>query len=88
MEIKSIVVVLAGITILYAGVLTLADDLETGVGMIVLGGMLAAMLLWKPFRRWYSRADTRGGSPKSGEGKKRVHLKAVDGNHEDRPTYH
>lgn len=82
MDMKSIGTILAGATILYAGILTLADDLYVGVGMVMAGGVIAALPIW---RAMWKPAASPGKFPT--KGKRKTHLKVVD-EHDKHPTYH
>jgi hypothetical protein len=88
MEKKLIFSVLGGATLVYGGILTLADDLEAGVTMVVVGGLLAAIPLWRVFRHFWNPSGARIESPKTGKRKKKDHLKIVVRDEEERPTYH
>ena len=49
MNIGSVSIVFLGVIILYAGVLSLATDLYVGVGMMIAGGVLVVIPLWRFF---------------------------------------
>ena len=89
MNIKSISIIFTGVIILYAGVLSLADDLYVGVGMMISGSVLAIIPLWNAFVHW---RNLSGGTTKyavnTGKRKKTRHLKIVKREEEERPTYH
>lgn len=82
---KSISLILLGATIVYAGVLSLADDFMIGVGMVILGGILAAVPAWKAFRSWKQPEDPKRFSTR---GKRKTRLTIVEDNKDKRPTYH
>jgi len=88
---KQICITLMGVTFLYAGLLSLADDLYVGIGMMIGGIILTVKPLWKTFL--HSR-KLSSGSPRSAartrKVKRKVHLSVVngEGEEEDRPTYH
>jgi hypothetical protein len=87
MDIKQIAMVFVGVTLLYAGVLSLAEDLYVGGGMIIGGGALTVIPLRKAFVRF--RSQSGGGGPlKTRKGKRKEHLRVVKREEEDRPTYH
>jgi hypothetical protein len=83
MDLKFICTILAGITVLYAGILSLADDSTVGAGMVVLGGMVAAAPIWRTLRK-PKAGSTRRTAAKS---KRKTHLKVVD-DRDKPPTYH
>jgi hypothetical protein len=89
MDIKSISKIFVGVIILYAGALSLADDLYVGVGMMISGSVLGVIPLWKAFFRY---RNLSGGATeyavKTGKRKKKRHLKVVEREEEERPTYH
>ena len=82
MDMKSICTILAGATILYAGILSLADDVYVGAGMVTVGGMVVAMPTWRAMRK---PTAAPGKSP--AKGKRKTHLKVVN-DRNDHPTYH
>jgi hypothetical protein len=89
MNIRSISTIIVGVIILYAGVLSLADDLYVGVGMMIGGCVLALIPIWKTFLR--SRNLSGGATKyavKTGKRKKKRHLEVVKRQEEERPTYH
>jgi len=88
MEKKLIFSILVGVTFIYGGILTLTDDMEVGVTMMVVGGILATIPLWRAFRHSRNPSATRTGSPKTRKRKKKDHLKVVRREEEERPTYH
>ena len=88
MEIELIFSILGGVTLLYGGILTLTDDLVAGVTMVVVGGLVAAIPLWRVFRHFWNPSGTRTDSPKTRKRKKKGHLKVVNREEEERPTYH
>jgi len=81
--------VLVGAVLLYAGVLSLADDLYVGVGMMISGSVLIVLPLWKAF---VHSPNSSSGSVRhvvtTGKQKKKRHLKVVKRQEEERPTYH
>ncbi len=86
---KQISMVFTGIILLYAGVLSLADDLYVGVGMMIGGSVLTVILLWAAF----FRSRNPSGRPtryaaKTGKRKKKRRLEVVKREEEERPTYH
>jgi hypothetical protein len=89
MNIKSISIIFVGVILIYAGVLSLAEDLYVGVGMMIGGGVLALTPIWRIFLR--SR-NLSGGATRyavnTGKQKKTRHLKIVKREEEERPTYH
>ena len=86
---KLISLFLVGATLAYAGVLSLVDSLYVGLGMVLVGGLLSVLPTWKAVRQYWNPAGRRGGfSSRVGKGRKNVHLKVVQGNREDPPTYH
>jgi len=82
---KSISLILLGATIVYAGVLSLADDFMIGVGMAVLGGIPAAVPAWRAFHRGKPPEDPTRFST---GGKRKTRLTIVEDNKDRRPTYH
>lgn len=81
--------VFVGILLLYAGVLSLATDLYVGIGMMIAGGVLVVI----PLSRFFvaSRKLSGGSSGhavKTGKRKRKGHLKVVEREEEERPTYH
>ena len=81
--------VFVGVTLLYAGVLSLADHLYVGVGMMIGGSALIVITLWKAFFR--SRNLSGGGTryaAKTGQRKKKRHLEVVKREEEQHPAYH
>lgn len=78
-----------GVTFLYAGVLSLADDLYVGIGMMIGGIILTVIPLWKAFSHFrnLSSGSTRYAA-KTRKVKRKGHLRVVNGKKEDRPTYH
>jgi hypothetical protein len=89
MNMKQLAMVFAGITLLYAGVLSLADDLAVGVAMTIGGSVLAVIPIWKAFA--HSRnlsGGSTGHAVKTGKKKTKRHLKVVKREEEERPTYH
>ena len=87
---RGILLIFAGAVLFYAGILTTADSLQVGAGMMIIGGLLIAAPAWQALRRFWSPAKPWPGSAgKSGKRKKKPHLKVVNGNEEnDHPTYH
>jgi hypothetical protein len=89
MNIRSISTIIVGVIILYAGVLSLADDLYVGVGMMIGGSVLAVIPLWNAFVHWRHRC---GGATENivntGKREKKRRLKVVKREEEERPTYH
>jgi hypothetical protein len=89
MNIRSISTIIVGVIILYAGVLSLADDLYVGVSMMIGGSVLAVIPLWNMFVHW---RNLTGGATryavKTGKRKKKSHLKVVKREEDERPTYH
>jgi hypothetical protein len=89
MNIKSISTIFLGVILLYAGVLSLTEDLYVGVGMMIGGSVLAVMPLWNAVIHW---RNLSGGATqyavKTGKRKKKSHLKVVKREEEERPTYH
>jgi membrane protein implicated in regulation of membrane protease activity len=89
MEVKLVLSILLGVTVFYAGILTLADDTEAGIAMMAAGTLVTAMPLWKAFRRFKKPPGTGTDSLQSGKRKRAVHLRVVRPEEEDeRPTYH
>ena len=85
MDLKSISIILVGVTVIYAGILSLADDFYVGIGMVIIGGIFSAIPIWKAV----SRQKVQSGPKKPPAGRKRkVHLKVVDRENEERPTIH
>ena len=89
MDIRSISIVLLGVIVLYAGVLSLATDLYVGVGMMIAGGVLVVIPHWRVFvpSRKLSRGSS-GHAVTTGKRKRKRHLKVVEREEEERPTYH
>jgi hypothetical protein len=86
---KQISIILVGATLIYAGVLSLADDLYVGVGMMIAGIILTVMPLWKTVVHFQnSSSGSTAYVAKTRKDKRKVHLRVVDGGKEDRPTYH
>jgi membrane protein implicated in regulation of membrane protease activity len=85
MDLRSISLILLGTTIVYAGVLSLADDFMIGVGMVILGGFLTSVLAWRAFRRLKPPEDPKRFSTR---GKRKTRLTIVEDNKDRRPTYH
>jgi hypothetical protein len=85
---KQISIMFMGIILFYAGVLSLADELYAGVGMMIGGSVLVVMPLWKAFFRSRNLSGGATGSVKTGKRKKKGHLKVVKREDEERPTYH
>ncbi len=88
MEKKLIISILVGATFVYGGILTLNDDREVGLTLVVVGGLLVAIPLWNWFRYFRSLSATRNEPPKAGKRKKKSHLKVVRKDEDERPTYH
>jgi hypothetical protein len=89
MKSLSILSILAGVTILYGGILTLTDDMEAGVTMVVVGGLLAAIPLWSAFGCFRNPPATRTEPPESRKRKRKDHPRVVRREEEEeRPTYH
>jgi hypothetical protein len=89
MDPRSVSIIFLGVTLLYAGVLSLADDLYVGAGMMIAGGVLVVMPLWREFiHSRNSSGGSTGPSVKTGRRKKKRHLKVVEREEEERPTYH
>jgi hypothetical protein len=87
MVIRSISIFFLGVTLLYAGVLSLADDLYVGIGMMFGGSILVVLPLWRVLA--YSRSLSSGPTGRSVKTKEeKTHLKIVKPDDEDRPTYH
>jgi hypothetical protein len=85
MDLKSISIILVGVTVIYAGILSLADDLYAGIVMVIIGGISSAIPIWKVL----SRQKVQSGPKKPPAGRKtKVHLKVLDGENEERPTIH
>jgi hypothetical protein len=86
---KQICITLMGVTFLYAGVLSLADDLYVGIGMMMSGIILTVLPLWKAFVHFrdLSSGSTRYAA-KARKVRRKAHLRVVNGEKEDRPTYH
>jgi len=78
------------VVVFYAGVLTTAENLHVGIGMMIVGGVLVAIPTRQAFRRYWSPAKPWNGSAgKSNTKKRKSHLKVVKGNKEEEPpTYH
>jgi hypothetical protein len=85
MDLKSISIVLVGVTVIYAGILSLADDLYAGIVMVIIGGISSAIPIWKAV----SRQKVQSGPEKPpAKRKRKAHLKVLDGENEERPTIH
>ena len=86
---KQIAAIFIGVTLLYAGVLTLAEDLYAGIGMMVGGSTLVLLPLWKAFGHFRSLSSgSAEHSRKTVRRKKKTHLKLVQSDEQERPTYH
>jgi hypothetical protein len=85
MDLKSISIIFLGVTVSYAGILSLAEDLYVGIGMVILGAVFSAVPIWKATSR---RKVQPGPKKPPAKGKRRVHLKVLDGENEERPTIH
>jgi hypothetical protein len=88
MTMKSLSTTLLGATVFYAGILTLSDDFNVGLGMAIIGGILAVAPIWKAFLHSKQQAGPETFTAKTRKNKRKVHLKVVDDKKEDRPTYH
>jgi hypothetical protein len=89
MNVKQISMIAAGATLIYAGFLSLADDLPVSIGLMVAGGILIALPLWKVFAHPVNLTSSSAGqSVKTGKRNKKRHLRLVKPDEEDRPTYH
>jgi hypothetical protein len=89
MDVKLISIFLAGVTIIYAGLLTASESPSIGTGMMILGGILAGMPIWKLVSRF--RSSSSGGFRGPAKGKTRQgkpHLKVVTREKKDPITYH
>jgi len=82
MDAKAIGTILASATILYAGFLSLKDDVYVGAGMLTVGVVVATVPVWKAMRK----PSARDGKS-SLKGKRKTHLKVVKDRNEG-PTYH
>jgi hypothetical protein len=87
MVIRSISIFFLGVTLIYAGVLSLADELYVGIGMMIGGGILIVLPLWKALGHSRSPSSSSNGRSVKAR-KKKTHLKIVKPDEEDRPTYH
>lgn len=85
MDMKSAGLVFAGVTVAYAGVLSLGEDLSVGVGMVIIGGALLVLPLWRALSL---RKTTSGRGTSPVRGKRKAHLRVVNNEHEERPTIH
>lgn len=85
MDLKSISIIFAGVIVIYAGILSLTDDLYVGIGMMLVGGIFSAIPTWKAMCRWKSSAGPKNPPAR---GKRKVHLKVLNGENEERPTIH
>jgi hypothetical protein len=84
---KQISIILMGVTVFYAGVLSLADDLYVGVGMMIGGSILTLIPLWKVFGHSWSLSSRSTGHSVKTRKKKKTHLKVVKPDEESvRPT--
>ena len=88
MTMKSLSTMLLGATVFYAGILTLSEDLSVGLGMAIIGGILAVAPIWKAFIHSKQQGSPKSFTTKAKKKKRKVHLKVVDDSKEDRPTYH
>lgn len=78
-----------GVTFLYAGVLSLADDLYVGIGMMIGGIILTVIPLRKALSHFRNLSSSSTGyAAKTRKVKRKGHLRVVNGDKEDRPTYH
>jgi hypothetical protein len=82
MDLKFICTILAGVTVLYAGILSLADYPYVGACMVLVGGMVAAAPIWRTVRK--PKANPRRLAAKR---KRKSHLRVVD-DLDKPPTYH
>ena len=85
MDVKSICLIFVGVTVIYAGILSLADDLSVGVGMVIIGGIFSALPIWNALGRGKASA---GPKKPPARGKRKVHLKVLKGEDEEHPTIH
>jgi len=89
MNMKQICITLMGVTFLYAGVLSLADDLYVGIGMMMVGIIVIVIPLGKAFVRFRNLSSgSTSYAAKTRKVKRKGHLRVVNGEKEDRPTYH
>lgn len=78
-----------GATLAYAGILTLADNLYVGVGMVISGSVLIAIPMWKAFCHYWNPSTGVAGFPiTTKKGRRKGHLKVLNGKKEERRTYH
>lgn len=89
MVLKLIFLFVVGATLAYAGVLTLAGNFPVGIGMLIAGAWIAALPIWRVYRRYgQPPAWPSGPSGRRGRNKKKVHLKIVNDDNEEHRTYH
>lgn len=79
-----------GAVLFYAGILTTADSMQVGIGMMIVGGILVALSIRQAVRRLQEPVKSWDGSVgKFDKRKRKPHLRIVTSNEEDeRPTYH
>jgi len=82
MNSKSIGMILMGVTVVYAGILSFATSIYAGVGMAMVGGIIVLM----PISKMLQKPRTSSGKPPS-KRRGRPHLTIVK-DQDERPTYH
>jgi hypothetical protein len=88
MDMKFISGIVVAATLLYAGILTLQDNLYIGIGMMLIGSICSVLPIGRALGRFRRPLDQTGFPPRSKKTKRKTHLKVVDGKKEERPTYH
>ena len=88
MDMKFISGIVVAATLLYAGILTLGENLLVGAGMMLIGSICSVVPIGRAlgsFRRPFGQTGFPSTSKKA---TRKAHLKVVDGKKEERPTYH